>query len=301
MVIIEIEIIILNNLNNKCKKKHMLYLVMERILLKNNDFFFIKNNISVIENIEDIPNKSCILYIKRGCRVITKILNAIKNKDYLYILILGKKDMIFNYKENIIPNNIVNMYCNSLNYTHPIVKFIPMGGDYNFKDHHLIKKREKNILCYCNYALSTHRDRQYIYHSIKDIKFIKFEGMSKAFNKNSIPRSTFYKRLLGSKFVICPRGNSLDTHRFYDTIYAGGIPIVVREYYHSEKLFGNIPILFLKNREEFQYLTAQFLENKYIKLSKRIKKYYKSLDFNWWIKKMKINLENAIKDKKKQK
>ena len=38
--------------------------------------------------------------------------------------------------------------------------------------------------------------------------------------------STYLTHLNDSKFVLCPRGNGLDTHRFYETILMGAIPIV---------------------------------------------------------------------------
>jgi hypothetical protein len=38
-----------------------------------------------------------------------------------------------------------------------------------------------------------------------------------------------YLTMLGSHdFVVCPRGNGLDTHRLWETIYMGGIPVVLR-------------------------------------------------------------------------
>lgn len=40
-------------------------------------------------------------------------------------------------------------------------------------------------------------------------------------------RSNYIKNMAQAKLVICPRGNGRDTHRFWETLYAGSIPIVV--------------------------------------------------------------------------
>ena len=110
------------------------------------------------------------------------------------------------------------------------------------------------------------------------------------FLKYSISRDTFFERLGNSKFTICPRGNAPDTFRLYDSIYAGSIPIVVKEHFHDLKIFENIPILFLNNESDFKDLTSDFLNKKYIELRSKLKNYYKSLDFNIIIREMKAKL-----------
>ena len=163
---------------------------MERILLKKNDNFFIKNNISIINCISDIPEKSCIIFVKK--KIIYELFPAIKQKKYVYILILEKKDTLFDYKKCTIPNNIIKIYTNTY-IDHPIIKYIPMGGEYNYKEPVTNLNTERDILCYCNFTLSTHNDRRKIYRRIKNKKFIKFEGMSEKFPVYSISKHIFLK------------------------------------------------------------------------------------------------------------
>ncbi len=96
----------------------------------------------------------------------------------------------------------------------------------------------------------------------------------------SISRDQFYTNLSNSKFVKCPRGNALDTCRFYDTIYAGAILIVVKEKFHDTYFFKDIPILFINDEKDFETLTETFLKNKYKELVRKKKSYYKNLDMN---------------------
>ena len=68
----------------------------------------------------------------------------------------------------------------------------------------------------------------YFYNIIKTKDFITFEHMGK-FLSYTLSYKDYMERLSQSKFVICPPGKGKDTFRFYDTIYSGAIPIVIRE------------------------------------------------------------------------
>ena len=105
----------------------------------------------------------------------------------------------------------------------------------------------------------------------------------KNFWNYSISRDDFFKQLGRSKFVLCPVGNANDTFRFYDTIYSGAIPIVVKQYYHDLPIFEGVPILYLNNYEEFKNLTEDFLNKKYDELIPYKKKYYPNFDFSNFI------------------
>ena len=79
----------------------------------------------------------------------------------------------------------------------------------------------------------------------------------------------FYKTLNQCKFVICPRGNGLETYRFYDSLYSGAIPIVVKEGILYDK-FKDLPVLILEKIEDFGLLTEDYLNKQYDILSKKI-------------------------------
>ena len=95
---------------------------------------------------------------------------------------------------------------------------------------------ERDILCYCNFSLDTHDDRRVVYNLIKNKSFITIENM-RTFLNYAISRDDFFLQLGRAKFTICPRGNALDTFRFYDSLYAGSIPIVIRQEFHNSDFF----------------------------------------------------------------
>jgi hypothetical protein len=211
---------------------------------------------------------------------------------YTYIILLGKCDLSLD--ETItIPSNIKYLYVNNFTVNHPIIKFYPMGCD--FRSIESFSKADstntkRDILCYCNFSLNTHPIRKKIYDSIKNKSFITIENM-KTFLNYSISRNDFFNRLGNSKFVICPRGRGVDTFRFYDTIYSGAIPIVIKENYHTSPFFEGVPILFLNNEDEFNTLTKEFLEMKYKELLTYKKTYYKGMDFSFFINELNKLLE----------
>jgi hypothetical protein len=46
-------------------------------------------------------------------------------------------------------------------------------------------------------------------------------------------RERYLKEMRSSGLVLCPRGNGLDTHRFYEALYVGAVPIVLKRSYSA--------------------------------------------------------------------
>ena len=63
------------------------------------------------------------------------------------------------------------------------------------------------------------------------------------------------KQIGNSKYVLCPRGNGLDTHRYYETILMGSIPIVENSTIYS--IFKESTTLVLSS---FKDLTQMMLD-----------------------------------------
>jgi hypothetical protein len=271
---------------------------MENILLINNKTFFERNNIVTIDNIYDIPNESCILFIgshEKSTEDINKKLEMYFERiDHYsqnrYVIIVGKTDQAF--EKTMIPPNVVKIFMNNI-LEDEVLHFLPMGRDFRSIDsfhNSAIMNNNRSILCYCNYSLDTYPLRKVIFNEIRTKKFIRFENMG-TFLNYTISRDVFFQRLNNSKFVICPRGNGLDTFRFYDSIYSGAIPIVVKCQFHH--YFQDVPILFLENEGEYKNLTEDYLNEMYEKLKYKKSDYYQSMDFNYWIDMAKYHLENA--------
>ena len=79
-----------------------------------------------------------------------------------------------------------------------------------------------------------------------------------------------------SKYVICPQGNGIDSHRVWETLYLGGIPIV-KKCIHFDS-FRKLPILIVDDWEE---VTETLLVDWY-EINRAWEWDYSALDINYW-------------------
>ena len=78
------------------------------------------------------------------------------------------------------------------------------------------------------------------------------------FQRDKDGHRRFIDNIYNHKFVFCPRGNGVDTHRLWMSLYLGTIPIVKDHIVHSK--FKHLPILFINDWSE---INKEFLENKF--------------------------------------
>jgi len=90
--------------------------------------------------------------------------------------------------------------------------------------------------------------------------------------------SNYYKNLQKHKFVICPPGNGKDTHRVWECLYFGAIPIV--EDNPMNRYFSSLfPILVV---ESWHDINNEFLENEFEKFNINKTWRYDLLDIDNW-------------------
>jgi hypothetical protein len=91
------------------------------------------------------------------------------------------------------------------------------------------------------------------------------------------PFQDYLKILSSYKFAICPEGNGIDTHRFWECLYLKVVPIcprnVVTEYY--SKMF---PVVLLDKWED---LNVEYLDASYATYD--WSNYDKLFDITYWI------------------
>ena len=173
-------------------------------------------------------------------------------------------------------------------FTHP--KFIPMpiGFENTFwhpekinfirkvKTNELIPWHERKYLLYLNFNSGTNPgSREYLNNFLKNFPNVLISGR--------VNYATYLKHLENSKYVLCPRGHGLDTHRFYETVLMGSIPVVENSTLYPIQKETSVLVL-----NSFRNLTTKILENpqKYVnnlKFSKEIL----FMDY-WWKKVEKI-------------
>ena len=134
-------------------------------------------------------------------------------------------------------------------------------------------KKFKNLV-YMNFSIWTHpAERQQWYNH-----FVNKPYVTKGVPEDSMyARRTFLEEIRNHYFVLCPRGNGIDTHRLWETLYMGSIPIVKRS--TALKEFSDLPILFIDDISEIK--DEKWLLDKYAEMTSRTWNVDK-LKFSYW-------------------
>ena len=138
---------------------------------------------------------------------------------------------------------------------------------------------DKSNLSYMNFNISNYPiERQFVFDKFKNENWVVIGDIGTSLDS----RIKFLQDIKSSKFVFCPRGNGVDTHRIWESLYMGSIPIVIYEETHH--LFNDLPILFINDWSE---ITEEFLNEKYDEYNKK----------SWNLEKLKIEYwTNFIKN-----
>src|SRR6185437_6783751 len=81
----------------------------------------------------------------------------------------------------------------------------------------------------------------------------KRQGMDKVTNQYGKPLSAVYLRNARYRFHIAVTGNGLDTHRLWEVLYLGSVPIVMTSV--LDKLYENLPVLIVQSWHQVGSIT----------------------------------------------
>jgi hypothetical protein len=183
-----------------------------------------------------------------------------------------------------ISNHLKTIFCINKFTNNPNTHGIPLGV-CNFTNeshlHQIFGKNkdlvevsrmdiEKSNLVYLNFNINN-------YPPQREMVWNLFSQKSWVYKRETLHsddgRRRYLEDIKSSKFVFCPRGNGVDTHRIWETMYMGSIPIVKYEITHES--FTDLPILFIENWNE---ISDEFLEESYKKIVEK----------NWNLDKLKV-------------
>lgn len=100
----------------------------------------------------------------------------------------------------------------------------------------------KKWLCFMNFNMKNNLDtRVEVFETFYGKPWVMYE-------KFGIPFDHCMKLTAQSKFVLCPEGNGIDTHRVWESLYLGSIPIVKRNVHFSS--FDELPIIMVDDWSE---------------------------------------------------
>jgi hypothetical protein len=303
------------NINNFLKNKYYnIFSISDNVTLLNyniENIFKLLFSSNKNNNLDKYLNK--LSMIKKDDIITSdKFLNNFPEHYYKLDVIINKKKIIWRGKEKYPPSKYLKIIISghsdysisdeTYNYYKPTYWFtinkitnnvfsIPLGITNYCNDSEIHKiygdldsmievmnetKNDKNLV-FMNFNISTYpTERQHVYNLFCDKLWV-----SKTEIVNTIEgRKKFLREIRNHTFVLCPRGNGIDTHRLWETLYMGSIPIIKRNIAYED--FYDLPICLVNEWEE---INQEFLlreKNRILNGVLNIEKLF----MNFWIEKI---------------
>lgn len=227
---------------------------------------------------------------------LSSIFSYISNLSHDIILITGNSDYEIN--DEIIaksPSNIKHWFAQNANSTK--IYGLPIGLENTvkckIKDHGFVwphaltkpnlihsakdKLPSKNI--YGNFSIGTNPSiRQKVFDICQSNEYITSDICLTHQEINKKSYSNYINNILDHKMVVCPEGNGVDSHRVWETLLLGRVPIVRKSKVMNH--FSDLPILYLDDWDELKNLKSLKQTYESIKCNSVEKlnfKYWKSL------------------------
>lgn len=248
-------------------------------------------------------DENSILYIQRQFELkennviftntyfINILFEALRGLNFRNIKIISSQTDHFIDKKlfNKKPKAVSYWYSTNVCYKNDFLKSIPLGLANEYSPKNLNKLDYKNIeICknkveqiYVNFEINTN-----YFHRSKLKKSISKNNIF-FFEKNKVENLEYLKKLNKFKYVLTPWGNGVDTHRVWETLYAGSYPLIPN-HYNFYSIFESENFLFNKfNNLSSDYLTNNFLNHKIN---------HEILNISYWENKIKMNNQPSFNE-----
>lgn len=264
-------------------------------VITNSDFENLKlKNISIIDKNERFTfykknkfplSENTIIF--SNSLMIESLFNDLRNINYTNLkLITTQTDRMINKKLfEKMPNCISKWYSVNVNYENKKLIPIPLGlaNDYSpknlttkdFGDIDFKTNKEEKI--YVNFNKYTNlKERHHLYDLFQNFNWATVDRKILNFNE-------YQDNLKNHKFVLCPWGNGVDTHRIWEAIYSGSIPVI--KDHITFKCLKSLPAIFI---DDYKNLNYDYLINKSKELEP-ISIDNEFLNLNYWVEKIRNN------------
>jgi hypothetical protein len=200
-------------------------------------------------NYQNIDKEHQTIY--SGVEFVDQALKYIRNNaDKKFTLITHNSDN--DAEEQDIPYNLVHWYTQNLNFKHEKVSPLPIGFENPFwhpwKEEIILNSKPSRKRIPAPFAqfnpVTNKQDRGLVLNLItrKQVTAYIFNCI------NGQNFETYVENMNTYTYCLCPRGNGIDTHRIWEALYFGCIPIVKRHITHEFE--HELPIIFVDDWEE---------------------------------------------------
>ena len=181
---------------------------------------------------------------------------------------------------------LISLFCQNASINHDKIVCLPIGIANSMWPHGNTKlisdlskqnSSSKEFKIMVNFRPDTYKPHR---SDVLKIIFDNLKSHSRLVQTNS-PTVLSLKNSQSSIFTACPRGNGPDTHRLWEALYMGSIPIV--DDIVNSRYFDDLPLIYVKdwNKIDLKFLKKEFNKIK----SKRFN--YNKLKLSFW--KSKLN------------
>jgi len=176
------------------------------------------------------------------------------------------------------PACISEWYSINVAYEHEKLIPIPIGiaNEYSpknlqIKDLNFKSFKNKNHKLYINFNQNTnHKKRDGVYGTYKKKNWAVVKDSNLSIKEYNLDLQNFL-------FILSPWGNGVDTHRFWEALYSGSIPVT--KFHQTYTASYNLPVLFVDDINNIEYeMLLDYLE------LYRIKNFnFNKLDISYWM------------------
>ena len=217
-------------------------------------------------------------------------LENIKSDNNKYIAILHNSDDQITHESKILNvDKVVHIFAQNQNFFHQKVTPIPIG----LENLHL---RKSGMVRNLSYAINVYVVRQpliYYQFNIKTNYTERFKA-KKYIEGHPFSRTTkrlrslkYFLELKSYMFCLAPEGNGIDTHRMWECIYLGVIPICKRNYHNSFFQSLGLPIWVVEDWNDLDlYNSKRMLSEKYREIM--FKSNVEASYWDYWLKLIKL-------------
>ena len=206
------------------------------------------------------------------------------DKSFNLILITHQSDTMITKKLfDKKPKCINNWFALNVDYKNNNLIPLPLGiaNEYSYKKNIISKdllheNKEKNfydkkVLVYINFNENTNKkERSWIKPYFNKIDWAEVE-------EDDLSIEQYAEKIKNASFVICPWGNGVDSHRVWETLFLGSIPIIKKHTTFNN--LNGLPIYFV---DDFKELTEEKLKEFLVSLRSSKSLNIEKLNVEYW-------------------
>ena len=174
--------------------------------------------------------------------LVMSLLDTLSSSRRKYVFVIHNSDLPFDETRlNALLPYALHIYAINTTVKHPNLTTIPLGfpdAALPFLSTFVRPDVPRDIEFYMNFSINTNTQKRLdCYNAFKDDPRVVIHS-----NRT---RKEYHEDLCRSKYVLCPEGTGIDTHRVWEAIFCGATPIVLRN--PLADLYAGYPVKIVEN------------------------------------------------------